>query len=144
MARDPYDVLRVPRNATAEEIRDSFRRLSIKHHPDKNPNDPTATERFAEISAAHDILSDPEKRAALDAESGAIPASASEAVDFFIASGVEIIGRARNAMGDESVGDFAAKAARGIATRAATPEGREQLKAAGSLAEQALLSLFAS
>lgn len=64
--RDPYEVLGVARNASDAEIKTAFRRLAALHHPDKNPGDPEAQNRFKELNQAHQILSDPQKRAALD------------------------------------------------------------------------------
>jgi molecular chaperone DnaJ len=64
--RDPYSVLGVERDATEAEIRAAFRRLAAKHHPDRNPGDPRAQARFTEINEAHQILTDPDKRAAYD------------------------------------------------------------------------------
>ncbi|MCC6553474.1 MAG: molecular chaperone DnaJ [Polyangiaceae bacterium] len=64
--RDPYDVLGVGRSATQEEIKSAFRRLAAQHHPDKNPGDDGAQQRFKELNAAYQILSDPQKRAAFD------------------------------------------------------------------------------
>ena len=61
---DPYDVLGVARDASAEEIKKAYRRLAREHHPDVNPD--AEHERFKEISAAYDILSDPEKRERYD------------------------------------------------------------------------------
>jgi hypothetical protein len=63
---DPYTLLAVPRSATADDIKKSFRRLAKKLHPDANKNDPKAAARFAEIKAAHDILGDVAKRRAYD------------------------------------------------------------------------------
>ena len=56
-------MLGVDRKATAEEIKKAYRKLARKYHPDRNPDDKEAEERFKEISEAHDVLSDPEKRA---------------------------------------------------------------------------------
>jgi molecular chaperone DnaJ len=64
--RDPYETLAVSRSATFEEIKTSYRKLAMKHHPDRNPGDAAAEESFKEISQAYDILIDPEKRAAYD------------------------------------------------------------------------------
>lgn len=59
-------MLGVGRSASADEIKSAFRKLAAKHHPDKNPDDPGAVQRFKEINAAHQILSDPKKRAMFD------------------------------------------------------------------------------
>ncbi len=64
--RDPYELLDVPRNATEAEIRSAFRRLAAQHHPDRNPGDIGAQQRFADLNRAYQILSDDEKRAAWD------------------------------------------------------------------------------
>jgi molecular chaperone DnaJ len=64
--RDPYEVLELNRSATDAEIKAAFRRLAARHHPDRNPGDSSAQARFSEINAAHQILSDPQKRAAYD------------------------------------------------------------------------------
>src|ERR1700722_17155709 len=62
--RDYYEVLGVPRGTDAEEIKKAFRKLAVKHHPDKNPGDHSAEEKFKELGEAYEILSDPDKRAA--------------------------------------------------------------------------------
>src|SRR5689334_22146342 len=62
----PYEVLGVKPDATAEEIRKAYRKLAKQFHPDLNPGKPAAEARFKAVSAAHDILSDPEKRARYD------------------------------------------------------------------------------
>ena len=67
MAQDPYQELGVARGASAEDIRKAFRRLAKTHHPDKNPGDKAAEERFKRISSAFDLLGDPEKRKKFDA-----------------------------------------------------------------------------
>ncbi len=70
--RDPYTVLGVDSKATAEEIKKAYRKLARQYHPDRNPDDKKAEERFKEISEAYDVLSDPEKRAAVDRGEGAV------------------------------------------------------------------------
>jgi molecular chaperone DnaJ len=65
-SRDPYDVLGVARDATGDEIKAAYRRLARRFHPDVNPNDPTAEEKFKEIGEAYSVLSDAEKRARFD------------------------------------------------------------------------------
>ena len=64
--RDYYEVLEVTRTATGEEIKKSYRRLAVKFHPDKNPDDPQAEEQFKELGEAYDVLMDDQKRAAYD------------------------------------------------------------------------------
>jgi DnaJ-class molecular chaperone len=64
--RDPYEVLGVPRGASAAAIKSAYRKLAKKHHPDSNKNDPKAAERFAEINGANEILGDEDKRKQFD------------------------------------------------------------------------------
>lgn len=66
MSDDLYERLGVARDAEAKEIKAAYRRLARKHHPDVNPGDPEAEERFKAISAAYKILSDPQKRSLYD------------------------------------------------------------------------------
>jgi molecular chaperone DnaJ len=63
---DYYKILGVGKNATDEEIKKAYRKLARKYHPDRNPGDKQAEERFKEISQAHDVLSDPDKRKEYD------------------------------------------------------------------------------
>lgn len=64
--RDFYDVLGVQKNATADEMKKAYRRLAMKHHPDRNPDSKEAEDKFKEANEAYEILSDADKRAAYD------------------------------------------------------------------------------
>ncbi len=64
--RDYYEVLGVVRDASAEDLKRAFRRLAMQFHPDRNPDDPQAADRFKECSEAYEVLSDPEKRRSYD------------------------------------------------------------------------------
>src|SRR5437660_33302 len=64
--RDYYEILGVERSAGEEEIKKAYRKLAVKFHPDKNPGDKTAEERFKELGEAYEALSDPQKRQVYD------------------------------------------------------------------------------
>src|SRR6058998_3558809 len=88
--RDYYEVLGIAQNAAEEEIKRAYRKLAVKFHPDKNPDDPHAEEKFKEIGEAYDVLSDPEKRAAYDrfghaafAQGGGAPRGGHDPFDIF-------------------------------------------------------------
>jgi DnaJ-class molecular chaperone len=84
LAQDPYRELGVARGATADEIRKAFRKLAKQHHPDANQGNAASEERFKRISAAFDLLGDPEKRRKFDA--GEIDADGRETMRGFTGS----------------------------------------------------------
>lgn len=85
--KDYYEILGVPRTASEKEIRGAFRKLAAKHHPDRNPDDPGAEEKFKEINEAYTVLSDAEKRQFYDrygnqAAAGGFPGSSGAGAGF--------------------------------------------------------------
>lgn len=64
--KDYYQILGVEKDASPEEIKKAYRKLALKYHPDRNPNDPSAEEKFKEVNEAHSVLSDPDKRQQYD------------------------------------------------------------------------------
>src|SRR5258708_16685422 len=76
--RDYYEVLSVNRDAAEDDLKKSYRRLAMKWHPDRNPENPRAEEHFKEAKEAYEVLSDPHKRAAYDqfGHAGIDPAAA--------------------------------------------------------------------
>jgi molecular chaperone DnaJ len=105
--RDFYDVLGVAKNATDDEIKKAYRKLAMKHHPDRNPDDRHAEGKFKEAKEAYEILSDPQKRAAYDrfGHAGVDPNAAA-------AAGGAGMGGFAEAFGD-IFGDIFGNAARG-------------------------------
>src|SRR5277367_4650180 len=64
--RDYYVVLGIERSVSADDIKKAYRKLAVKYHPDKNPGDKSAEDKFKELGEAYEILSNPDKRAAYD------------------------------------------------------------------------------
>jgi molecular chaperone DnaJ len=80
--QDYYKTLGVDKKATADEIKKAYRKLARQYHPDKNPDDKAAEARFKEISQAHDVLGDPDKRREYDSGSGSFAGGAGPAGGF--------------------------------------------------------------
>ena len=132
-ARTPYEVLGVKPDASAEEIRKVYRQLAKQFHPDLNPGKPAAEERFKAVSAAYDLLSDPEKRGRYDRgeidESGAERPQRSYYRGY--AEGAE--GRKYQPEGEMDLGDLEDLfAAFGSAGRGRRARGGEGFKARGA------------
>jgi molecular chaperone DnaJ len=147
-ARDYYEVLGVERTATDAELKKAFRQLALKHHPDRNPDDHTAEERFKEVNEAYAILSDPDKRAQYDRYGRVdLPAGGIDFGGFgdlfddifegFFGSGSRGAGRTRARRGDDLRYDLEIsleEAATGVETRLQIPrlETCETCRGSGS------------
>ena len=66
MSEDYYSVLEIPKTATQDEIKKAFRKQAMKYHPDRNPGNKEAEEKFKEVAAAYEVLSDEKKRQMYD------------------------------------------------------------------------------
>jgi molecular chaperone DnaJ len=102
--KDYYETLGVARNATDDEIKQAFRRQALKYHPDRNPGNPEAEKKFKEVSAAYEVVSDPEKRKIYDAY-GADGLRGVPHTDFSGASLEDIFEHFSSIFGGESVFD---------------------------------------
>src|SRR5450631_4062581 len=82
--KDYYEVLGVNRDVSEEDLKKAYRKLAMKHHPDRNPDNPKSEERFKEAKEAYEMLTDPAKRAAYDqyGHAGVDPGAAASAQGF--------------------------------------------------------------
>lgn len=143
--RNLYAILGLERDADADAIKKAFREASLAHHPDRNPDDAGAAERFREVQTAYGVLSDPEKRAAYDAfgtipgeaPSNEMPGDVAGAVQFVndvLPKVWETVAEIRNS---GPVLDQIKGVAAAVASQTKTPEGQENLKKAWAFARNA-------
>jgi len=103
--KNPYEVLEIQKGATEKDIKKAYHRLAVQFHPDHNPNDATAEEKFKEISAAYEVLSDPEKRELYDTHGTTDPRAAAPGHDAGYIDPLEFIRRA-GGFGGRTVDDL--------------------------------------
>ena len=130
--RDYYEVLSVTRNANGDELKKSYRRLAVQYHPDKNPGDPKAEEKFKELGEAYDILNDPDKRAAYDRYGHAAFAQGTAGAGRGGAGGIDPFDLFREVFGGGGRAGTAARAASSSSFSAAGPGARRRTVRAAS------------
>ncbi|KFK40827.1 hypothetical protein AALP_AA2G046600 [Arabis alpina] len=86
LRRNPYEVLGIPCSSTDQEIKSAYRRMALRYHPDKNPNDPVAADMFKEITFAYDVLSDPETRRQYDTTASEVVGTENEDIELDLSS----------------------------------------------------------
>jgi len=148
---DHYSTLRLPPDATPEEIREAYRKLALRWHPDMNQGSKEAEAKFKEIAEAYSVLSDAEKRAEYDRARvgaaipgiGGLPPDAQAAVGFWQELGLAAVSKAGATLRDDPrpVGDRLEGIARRTFEMSRTEEGRRQILAGVSLLGDVLKTL---